>query len=67
MMGLIIVSRYIEEQTRKELAGTMAYDEIEYELSKQYQRFTKDYEQYRLQNPCIKGILFFYMTKCLKT
>ncbi|ASL65147.1 hypothetical protein FORC47_2302 [Bacillus cereus] len=44
----------------------MAYEKIEYELSKKYQRFTKDYEQYRLQNPCIKGILFFLHDEMLK-
>ncbi|MES5929853.1 hypothetical protein QCI77_28385 [Bacillus cereus group sp. MG9] len=58
MKESIALSQYIEEQTgktwitianetRKELAGTMAYDEIEYELSKQYQRFVKDYEHHK--------------------
>ncbi|WP_170958518.1 hypothetical protein [Bacillus cereus] len=55
MKESITLSQYIEEQTGKtwitiaketriELAGSMAYDEIEYELSKQYKRFAEDYE-----------------------
>ncbi|MBS9807118.1 hypothetical protein ACQKN7_30535 [Bacillus cereus] len=62
MKESIMLSQYIEEQTGntwvtianetgKALAGTMAYDEIEYELSKQYQRFAEDYEQHKLISP----------------
>ncbi|HDX9610107.1 hypothetical protein ACW4EZ_13700 [Bacillus toyonensis] len=57
MMESITLSQYIEEQTRQSIAianevckksvDTMAYDEIEHELSKQYPRFAEDYEHHQ--------------------
>ncbi|WP_179865004.1 hypothetical protein [Bacillus toyonensis] len=57
MMESITLSQYIEEQTRRSIAianevckksvDTMAYDEIEHELSKQYPRFAEDYEHHQ--------------------